>query len=88
MPRFGRFLAALVLVLATTSGAEAKDGILLLAHGNHGPSGGAGGHGAPVAAGHEHHAPPNPWNDNVELVVKAVQAKYPIEVAFGTLSMW
>jgi sirohydrochlorin ferrochelatase len=78
MPRFGRFLAALALAWAVTSTADAKDGILLLAHGNHG----AGGHGAP-AAGHEHHAAPNPWNDNVELIVTAVRAKYPIEVAFG-----
>ncbi len=74
----GRSLAALALLCTLASAASAKDGILLLAHGNHGP----GGHGA-AATGHEHHAAPNPWNDNVENVVAALDPKYPTEVAFG-----
>lgn len=78
-------LAHRILTLAAacalfSSAASAKDGILLLAHGNHG----AGGHGAaPTAAEHEHHAAPNPWNDNVEKVVANLDPKYPTEVAFG-----
>lgn len=76
-----RPLVAFATALALfTSAASAKDGILLLAHGNHG----AGGHGAaPAVAGHEHHAAPNPWNDSVEEVVAALDPKYPTEVAFG-----
>jgi sirohydrochlorin ferrochelatase len=76
MPRFARVLAVLAICFTAAPAALAKDGILLLAHGNHG----AGGHGA---AGHESHAAPNPWNDNVERVVKALDGKYPTEVAFG-----
>lgn len=73
----GRCLATLTLFCAFAATASAKDGILILAHGNHGP----GGHG--VAAGHEHHARPNPWNENVEKVVAALDPKHPTEVAFG-----
>ena len=72
----GRFLAALALAVSLASAAMAKDGILLLAHGNHSTSG----HGA---AGHEGHAAPNPWNDSVEAVAKTVREKYPVEIAFG-----
>lgn len=75
-----RLLALAGAFALLTSAASATDGILLLAHGNHG----AGGHGAPPAsAGHEHHAAPNPWNDNVESVAAALDPKYPTEVAFG-----
>ncbi|MGE3475076.1 MAG: sirohydrochlorin chelatase [Rhodospirillaceae bacterium] len=69
--RLGPFLAVFAVFLAAAPAALAKDGILLLAHGNHG------------AAGHEGHASPNPWNDNIEAVVTALDAKYPTEVAFG-----
>jgi sirohydrochlorin ferrochelatase len=71
----GRVLCIAVTLCVLVSAADAKDGILLLAHGTHS----AGGHGA----GHEGHAAPNPWNDNVEQVVKAVRSKHPAEVAFG-----
>lgn len=74
----GRCLGVLAaLLLLTGLPAMAKDGILLLAHGQHGPAG----HGAGV--GHEHHAAPNPWNENVEKVVAVLDPKYPTEVAFG-----
>jgi len=68
-------VAALALCLLCAPAAWATDGILILAHGNHGPAG----HGA----GHAEHAAPNPWNENVEAVVKALDPKYPTEVAFG-----
>lgn len=71
-----RFIAVLAICLAVAPVAVAKDGILLLAHGNHGPTG----HGA---SGHEGHAAPNPWNNNVEAVVQALDAKVPTETAFG-----
>ncbi|MCA0202029.1 MAG: hypothetical protein LCH56_14565 [Proteobacteria bacterium] len=81
MLRRVRFLVALAVGLASASSALAKDGILLLAHGNHGSGGhGAGGHDT---SGHEGRAAPNPWNTNVGAVVETLDARYPTEVAFG-----
>ena len=71
-----RFLAAVGLAVSFASAALAKDGILLLAHGNHGPRGHA-------ASGHEGPAARNPWNNSVEAVAKTVREKYPVEIAFG-----
>lgn len=82
--RFLGFFAALLVLAGLPAAAPAKDGILILAHGQHGPAG----HDAHAAAGHKPHIASNPmasnpWNENVEKVVAALDPKYPTEVAFG-----
>jgi len=77
------FLAMLLAgAAAFPARAAGKNGILLLAHGNHGAGGHGGGHG-----GHDHgdHAAqaPNPWNENVEAIVRELDPIVPTEVAFG-----
>lgn len=76
MVRRAGFLAVMAVFFAIAPPALGRDGILLLAHGTHGPAG----HGA---SGHDGHAAPSPWNDNVAAVVGTLDAKYPTEVAFG-----
>jgi len=76
MIRLRRLLMSVLAAWSLAGMAEAKEGILLLAHGQHG----AGGHGA-----HAHHAdaPSNPWNANVDAVAAVLDKKVPTEVAFG-----
>lgn len=58
---------------------EGGRGVLLLAHGAHAPG---------AAHGHAGHAPAldggaNVWNENVEAVARAIDKRWPAEVAFG-----
>lgn len=68
-------LAALLFALAAlmplAAAAEARHGLLLLAHGSH------------AAHAHGEKAPRNVWNDNVEQLAAHLDARVPTEIAFG-----
>lgn len=64
---------SLILAPAVDAGdpAAARHGILLLAHGAHIHADASGGHQG------------NPWNENVEALVRSLDTRRPTEVAFG-----